>query len=33
MRDDPFDLLDEIEKELGIAYLPGQLADRFRKRI
>ena len=29
----PFELLDEIEKELGIRNLPDQLADRFRKEI
>ena len=27
---DTFELLDDIEKELGIAHLPDQLADRLR---
>ena len=30
---DTFDLLDEIEKELGIRYLPDQLADRLRQEF
>ena len=30
---DTFELLDDIEKELGIATCPDQLAHRFRKGI
>ena len=29
----PFDLLDEIEKELGIGTVPGQLANRLRQGL
>ena len=30
---DTFELLDDIEKELGIATMPDQLADRLRKEF